>query len=79
MENEYGLRWFAFLVPAILYGLFFSTLVITAGTWWSVHLWPGVIFMAGIVGLLVSYIVVPPVLQEDSEREACRRGLGFQK
>lgn len=69
-ENKNALRWFAFLVPFILYGLFFLTLVITAGTWWSVHLWPGVIFMAGIVGLLISYVAVPSALQGDSESEA---------
>jgi hypothetical protein len=30
------------------------------GTTWSIHLWLGSCILAGIVGLLLSYLLVPP-------------------
>jgi hypothetical protein len=54
-------RLFAFAVPAIFYALYFLTLKLTEGIWWSVHLWTGAIVLAGIVGWLLSYVLVPPV------------------
>lgn len=47
---------FAFAVPAILFALFFVILITTAGIWWSVHLWTGAVFLAGVVGLLLSFL-----------------------
>ena len=67
VENEKALRAFAFLTPFILYGGYIITLVITEGTWWAVHVWSGVILMAGIIGLLTSYLVVTPRLEEESK------------
>lgn len=55
-----ALRLFAFSVPAILFALFFVILITTTGTWWSVHLWTGAVFLSGVVGLLLSYLTVPP-------------------
>jgi hypothetical protein len=52
-------RLFAFSIPAILFALFFAILITTAGMWWSVHLWTGSVFLAGVVGLLLSYLVIP--------------------
>jgi hypothetical protein len=54
-----ALRLFAFAVPAILFALFFVILITTAGIWWSVHLWTGAVFLAGVVGLLLSYLTHP--------------------
>ena len=59
-ERPVALRIFAFAVPAILYALYFVTLLLTAGIAWSTHLWIGAIVLAGVVGLLLSYLVVPP-------------------
>ncbi len=54
-------RLFAFAVPAILYGLYFSALVLFGGgIWWTIHLWTGAIVLAGVVGWLLSYAFVPP-------------------
>jgi hypothetical protein len=54
-------RWFAFLMPAVLYALYYLALfVFGGGVWWSIHLWAGSIFMSGAVGLLVSYLVLAP-------------------
>lgn len=55
-----ALRIFAFAVPAIYYACYFATLGLTEGITWSIHLWLGSIFLAGIVGLLLSYVLVAP-------------------
>ena len=59
-EQPAMLRIFAFAVPAMLYALYFLALLLTVGIAWSTHLWAGVIVLAGVVGLLLSYLVVPP-------------------
>ncbi|MGH8660114.1 MAG: hypothetical protein ACREV4_17055, partial [Gammaproteobacteria bacterium] len=58
-------RLFAFAVPTILYGLYFLALRLTGGgVWWTIHLWAGAIGMAGVVGLLLSFLVVPPPVKD---------------
>ncbi len=54
------LRLFAFLIPVILYLGYFTELITMDGTTWSIHLWLGSCILAGIVGLLLSYLLVPP-------------------
>jgi hypothetical protein len=54
------LRLFAFAIPAIYYALYFVVLIVTQGLGWSVHLWTGSIVLAGVVGLLLSYLIIPP-------------------
>ena len=58
-ERPAAVRLFAFAVPAIFYAFYIASLALTVGTWWSVHMWTGAIVLAGITGLLVSYLVVP--------------------
>ncbi len=53
-------RLFAALLPAIFYLTYFLAVLLRAGIWWSVHLWTGAIVMAGIVGWLLSHLLVPP-------------------
>ncbi|TSC89285.1 MAG: hypothetical protein G01um10143_666 [Parcubacteria group bacterium Gr01-1014_3] len=53
-------RLTAFLAPAIFYKGFFLIVMLTEGTWMSIHLWTGSIVIAGIVGWLMSYLAVPP-------------------
>jgi hypothetical protein len=53
-------RLFAFLVPVLLTTLHFGALGLTVGVWWSVHLWTGTIVLTGLVGLLLSLLLVPP-------------------
>ncbi len=55
-------RIFAALVPTALYILYFATLALTGGIWWTIHLWAGAIFLAGLSGWLLSYIFLPPAL-----------------
>jgi len=56
-------QWFAFGVPFVLFALYFGVLVGTAGVWWSIHMWTGAIFLAGVVGLLLSLVAVPMMPQ----------------
>ncbi len=54
-------RLFAFAVPSILYGWYFLALRLTGGgMWWSVHFWTGAIALAGVVGWLLSYLLILP-------------------
>jgi branched-subunit amino acid transport protein len=66
-----ALRIFAFAVPAILYGLYFAGMIVNdGGIGWSVHLWAGSAVMAGLVGVLLSYLVVPPQLPSEEAAAA---------
>jgi hypothetical protein len=53
-------RAVAFAVPAVQYALYLLAVMLWARVSWSVHLWTGAIVIAGGVGWLVSYLVVPP-------------------
>jgi hypothetical protein len=54
------LRLFAGALPALYYALYFLGLKLTTGVWWSIHLWTGAIVLAGLVGWLLSYLLLPP-------------------
>jgi hypothetical protein len=56
------LRVWAFVVPFALWACYFGALALTGGMWWTIHLWLGATFVSGIVGLLLSYLVVPPTV-----------------
>jgi len=56
------LRLFAFAAPALVYVFYFLTLALTGGIGWTVHFWLGSTVLAGAVGLLLSYLLVPPAL-----------------
>jgi hypothetical protein len=51
------LSLFGFLVPVVFYALYFFTLQMTGGVGWTIHLWLGSIFMAGLVGLFAAGVV----------------------
>ena len=55
-------RIVAFAVPVVYFLLYFVALALTGGVAWVIHLWFGAPIMAGIVGLLLSYVAVPPNL-----------------
>jgi Tol biopolymer transport system component len=62
---------FAFLSPLTLYALYFLSLFLTSGLDWTVHLWAGAIVLAGLAGLLLSFVVEPPfgaLAEEDGRR-----------
>lgn len=65
VERETALRLFAFLVPVVTEIIYFFAIQMLHGIVWVVHLWVGSIVLAGVVGLLLSYLLVPlPVEQE---------------
>jgi hypothetical protein len=66
-ERTTTLRLFSFLLPVILYGLYFALLITQYGTWWAIHMWLGVTVLSGFIGLFMSYISVPPALKIEEE------------
>jgi hypothetical protein len=57
-----SLRAFALAVPMLYYSLYYGTLTVTSGLEWTVHVWTGSIVLSGIVGLLLSYLLIPPLM-----------------
>ncbi len=55
-----ALRTFAFAVPLLLFLFYVLAVLLTVGTWWTIHLWTGTIVLAGLAGWLSSYVLVPP-------------------
>ena len=55
-----ALRWFAGLLPALLQAAYFAALATTVGIGYTAHLWVGMVVFAGVVGWLLSYLVLPP-------------------
>jgi len=55
-----SIRLFSVAVPVIAYACYFLSLQLTTGIGWSIHLWLGTIVVAGVIGLLMSYLVMPP-------------------
>ena len=68
-ERRRALRAFAFLVPAVLFGVYFLTLGVTDGLSWSIRLWTGAILQAGVVGMLLSFLLVPLPFTAGAARE----------
>jgi hypothetical protein len=65
VQRPSALRRFAFLTPAALAAANFAVVGLVGGLWWSVHLWSGAILLAGVVGLLLSYLLAPPAAPRD--------------
>ncbi len=58
-EATQNLRIIAFAIPATLYALYFGTLQVFSGIWWTLPFWTGAVVLAGIVGLLLSFVLAP--------------------
>ena len=52
-------RVFAFAMPTVLHLGYFLSLIATDGIWWSMHLWLGTVLFSGVIGWLLSYLVLP--------------------
>lgn len=59
-KHRAALRLFAFGVPAVFMCYYFPFIIFAYGTWWSVHMWTGSVFLAGVAGLLLSFVAWPP-------------------
>jgi hypothetical protein len=56
-ENPGRLRAFAFLLPFTLWTVYQLMLMYDEGLGWSVHMWTGSIAMAGLVGVLLTFLI----------------------
>jgi hypothetical protein len=63
-EATQNLRITAFAIPAILYALYFGTLQLFGGIWWTLPFWTGAVVLAGVVGLLLSFVLLPTSASE---------------
>ncbi len=53
----WALRLYALAIPALLYLIYFLTLIRIDRVVWSIHLWMGTVVMAGLVGLGMSLLI----------------------
>lgn len=70
VERPRAVWLFAFVVPFALSGATMAILLMTARVGWSVHMWLGATFTAGIVGLLLGFLTAPPAIPDDSAADA---------
>lgn len=63
LERIRSFRLFATLVPLVAFGLYYVTIsvVSTMSIVWTIHVWAGSVVLAGVTGLLLSYLMVPSV------------------
>jgi len=59
LQRPLTLRLFAFCTPFVYFLGYFLTLMVTGGITWSIHLWLGASVMTGIVGLTLSFLLIP--------------------
>jgi hypothetical protein len=64
LPNTRGLRIFAFVAPALLFGAYFMALLLTEGSRWTIHLLGGAVVLPGVAGWLLSYLAWPPQMPE---------------
>lgn len=72
-SSRQALRIFAFTVPLVLYLCFFLTLALTYTIAWSLYLWLGSCLLAGVAGLMLSFLLVPPQGPIDTGDEYARQ------
>ncbi|MGE3536761.1 MAG: hypothetical protein AB7N91_04885 [Candidatus Tectimicrobiota bacterium] len=62
LQRPWAWRLFAFLLPVCLSAAHFGALALGGVLWWSVHLWTGTVALTGVVGVFLSFLLLPPVL-----------------
>lgn len=65
--DPFALRIFAFSVPLVLNLVYFVLLITRVGIWWEIHKWLGVTFFAAVIGVFLSYLVLPPAFPEGAD------------
>jgi hypothetical protein len=73
-RRVWAFRTFAFAIPIVLYACYFAMLARTASIAWTLHMWLGAIFLAGGVGWLQSYLVLPPSIPDETPTGAAHIG-----
>ena len=61
LERIRAFRLFAVSVPLVMFGLYYVTISLSSSMpiVWTIHVWAGSVALAGVVGLLLSYLMVP--------------------
>lgn len=59
-ERVAALRAVSVAVPASFFAIYLVVVIIRFGTWYTVHAVTGLVLMSGLIGLLLSYLAVPP-------------------
>jgi len=59
-----ALRASVFLGPVAVSSLYLLAVYVSVGISWPIHLWLGSIFVSGAIGVLLSYLAVPPPMPE---------------
>lgn len=54
--KSWSLHIFSFFLPITLFTFYFVTLYLSLGVWWSTNVWAGGIVLAGVTGLLLSFL-----------------------
>ena len=72
VHRSVAFRTVAFAVPASYYALFLATVAVTRGVWWTVPLWSGAVVLAGGVGWLLSWLLLPPPVHVGAAPDALR-------
>ncbi|MBL8152793.1 MAG: hypothetical protein JNM70_01315 [Anaerolineae bacterium] len=64
-----ALRLVAFTAPFTVFLLTMGAVALTdqRGLYWPIHMWLGVPFVAGAIGLLLSFLAVPPPLPDEAQ------------
>ncbi|GAC1384116.1 MAG: hypothetical protein NVSMB42_01680 [Herpetosiphon sp.] len=61
LPPQLALRLIGFLLPTILFSLYFAALMLAGGgVWWSIHLWAGTVVLSGIVGFAGALLLTLP-------------------
>jgi hypothetical protein len=58
-------RLFGASVPAVLSALYFASISIRGGIWWSIHAWAGAIILTSLAGWHMTYLVIPPPMPQE--------------
>jgi hypothetical protein len=62
------LRAFAAVVPMLVIGAYLVTLGLSEGLWWSINLWAGSVFLAGVAGWLTAFGLTQSAVAELAEQ-----------
>lgn len=75
-DQPASMRLFAFLAPALFYIVYFIDLAIggpishfQSGILWTPPFWAGAPLIAGIAGLLLSFVMLPPMLTVEEKQD----------
>ncbi|MCX6046155.1 MAG: hypothetical protein NT075_13675 [Chloroflexi bacterium] len=60
--NRNAWRLFAFGAPVLVFGAYFVALLYVEGSVWTIHMLTGTVILSGVVGWLLSYLIVPPAM-----------------